>query len=399
MYKKLLPVAFSCMLMSGMTLAQDINFEKVSFNYVRLPMQPLPKEAKTFSGKVELTYKDEAAATKSAREQEVADLKAKAAADQDEYKKKSLGAKAFNKLVLDEGKPKGAVIGKDPYIAKIHDTNVLANSYIQIPGYTRQNADADVQVTVMLNGFSMVDIAEKTKETKVKIGGAETSITKFYYEISYKHPITLRVQDKAGNIIQESPIESLNEASTSLTSEHKSKEALDKYWSENQNTILRALDEKIISANMNVVKDELASRYGFSQVPRATTVINIKDKKVSYDDYNQAFEKATTAYSKLASNEKKAEAAAELEKAVELWNNALKESDVKNKKARVDAKVTAATHLNCAEAYMWLNNFEEAEKHLNKIKMLDISKYETLAKDLNTVIVEQKSRFNNNNKM
>ena len=86
----------------------------------------------------------------------------------------------------------------------------------------------------------------------------------------------------------------------------------------------------------------------------------------------------------------------ELEKAVELWNNALKESDVKNKKARVDAKVTAATHLNCAEAYMWLNNFEEAEKHINKIKVLDISKYETLAKELNTVIVEQKNRYNNN---
>ena len=38
------------------------------------------------------------------RQQEVADIKAKAAADQEEYKKKSLGAKAFNKIVLDEGK-------------------------------------------------------------------------------------------------------------------------------------------------------------------------------------------------------------------------------------------------------------------------------------------------------
>lgn len=396
MYKKLLPVAFSCMLMSGMSIAQDINFEKVNFNYVRLPLQPLPKEAKTFSGKVELTYKEEAAATKAAREQEVAELKAKAAAEQDEYKKKSLGAKAFNKIVLDEGKPKGAVIGKDPYVAKIHDANVLANSYIQIPGYTRQPADADVQVTVLLNGFSMVDIAEKTKESKMKINGVETSSTKFYYEISCKHPITLRVQDKTGNIIQESPIEVLNEPVVSYSAEHKSKDALEKYWYENQNTILRAIDEKLITSNMNIVKDELASRYGYAQVPRATTVINIKDKKVSYDDYNQAFEKATAAYSKLALQDKQAEAAAELEKAVELWNNALKESDPNNKKARVDAKVTAATHLNCAEAYMWLNNFEEAEKHLNKIKMLDISKYENLAKDLNTVIVEQKNRYNNN---
>ena len=69
---------------------------------------------------------------------------------------------------------------------------------------------------------------------------------------------------------------------------------------------------------------------------------------------------------------KQTEAKAELEKAVELWNYALKESDLKNKKARIDAKVTATTHLNCAEAYIWLN------------------------KELNTVIVEQKNRCNNN---
>ncbi|MBK0402158.1 hypothetical protein I5M27_04130 [Adhaeribacter sp. BT258] len=396
MYKRILPAAFSFMLLSGMAIAQDINFEKVNFDYVRLPMQPLPKDLKTYSGNVVLVYKDEVEANKAARQQEVADLKAKAAADQAEYKKKSLGEKAFNKIVLEEGKPKGPYIGSDPYMPKIHDAGVLANSYIQVPGYTRQDANADVQVSVLLNGFSMVDMSEKTKQSSLKINGVETSVTKHYYEVSYKHPITLRVQDKTGRILQESPIESLNESITANTGEFKSKDALEKYWSENQNSFLRSLDESIITRNMNLVKEELASRYGFVKMPRATAVINIKDKKVSYDDFNQAFEKATTAYSKLALQEKQAEATAELEKAVELWNNALKESDLKNKKARVDAKVTAATHLNCAEAYMWLNNYEEAEKHINKIKVLDISKYESLAKELNTVIVEQKNRYNNN---
>ncbi|MFC5269559.1 hypothetical protein [Adhaeribacter terreus] len=379
-----------------MAKAQDINFEKVNFEYVRLPLQPLPKELKTYSGNVVLVYKDEVEANKAARQQEVADIKAKAAADQDEYKKKSFGEKAFNKIVLEEGKPKGPYIGKDPYLPKMHDAGILANSYIQIPGFTKQDANADIQASVLLNGFAMSDMSEKTKQSSVKINGVETSSTKYFYEVSYKHPITLRVQDKTGRILHESPIESLNETITANTGEFKSKEALEKYWSENQNTFLRGLDESLITRNMNIVKDELASRYGFAKMPRATSVINIKDKKVSYDDFNQAFEKATTAYSKLALLDKQAEAATELEKAVELWNNALKESDLKNKKARVDAKVTAATHLNCAEAYMWLNNYEEAEKHINKIKVLDISKYESLAKELNTVIVEQKSRYNNN---
>ncbi|WP_181305323.1 hypothetical protein [Rufibacter sp. XAAS-G3-1] len=396
MYKRLLPFAFSCVLLSGAVNAQDINLEKINFSYLRLPLQPLPKEAKTFSGKVELAYREDAEASKAARQQEVADLKAKAAADQEAYKKMSLKDKAINKILLDEGKPTGAVIGTDPYVVKIHDAGMLANSYVQIPGYTRQDANADVQVTVLLNGFATADISEKTKESKTKVNGAEVISTKYYYEISYKHPITLRVQDKGGKILQESPIEKLDEVIIATSAEHKSKEALEKYWGTNQNTFLRNLDETILVRNMNIVKEELASRYGFAPVPRTAVVVNVKDKKVSYNDFNQAFENATSAYSKIANQEKKAEAAAELEKAIGLWNNALKEADPNNKKARIDAKVAAATHLNCAEAYMWLNNFEEAEKHINKIKVLDVNKYENLAKELNVVIAEQKERFNNN---
>ncbi|ARS35992.1 tetratricopeptide repeat protein [Pontibacter actiniarum] len=394
MYKKLLPAALSFVLLSGIVVAQDINLEKVSFNYMRLPLQPLPKEAKTFSGKVEIAYKEEVEAAKEARQQEVEDIKATAAAEKAEYKQKSLGAKAFSKIILDEGKPKGPVIGKDPYVAKIHDGNSLANSYVQIPSYTRQDADADVQVTVLLHGFSVVDVVPQTRESMIKKDGKDITTTYYYYEVSYNHPITLRVQNKDGQVLYESPIEALSELTVAKTGEYKTQDGLEKHWAINQNNFLRGLDDAIILKNMNIVKEELASQYGYNPMLRATTVLNIKDKKVSYDDFNQAFESATTGYSKLANQEKKAEAVAELEKALELWNNALKEADPKNKKARVDAKVAAATHLNCAEAYMWLNNFEEAEKHLNKIKMLDVSKYENLAKELQVVLADQKSRYN-----
>lgn len=76
-----------------------------------------------------------------------------------------------------------------------------------------------------------------------------------------------------------------------------------------------------------------------------------------------------------------------------LWEKALTESNPKDKKARIDEKVTAATLLNDAEANLWMNNFDEAELLLARLKLLDISRYNTLAKELGTVVQDQRTRY------
>ena len=87
-----------------------------------------------------------------------------------------------------------------------------------------------------------------------------------------------------------------------------------------------------------------------------------------------------------------------MEEAVALWNKALAESNPKDKKARIDAKVTAAALLNAAEANVWLNHFDEAELLLAKLKLLDISRYNEAAKELSVVLLDQRARFQANRK-
>ncbi len=85
-----------------------------------------------------------------------------------------------------------------------------------------------------------------------------------------------------------------------------------------------------------------------------------------------------------------------IKKALNLWEGALKESDLTNKKARVNDKVTAATRYNCALFYCWVNDHNKANYHLMKLKLLDMSKYKRQVKDLKAFIVDHKARYEAN---
>lgn len=68
------------------------------------------------------------------------------------------------------------------------------------------------------------------------------------------------------------------------------------------------------------------------------------------------------------------------------WDKALAESNPKDKKARIDEKVTAGTLYNDAEANLWMNKFDEAEILPARLKLPDISRYSTMAKELGVVV-------------
>ena len=60
--------------------------------------------------------------------------------------------------------------------------------------------------------------------------------------------------------------------------------------------------------------------------------------------------------------------------------------------------MTAATLFNAAEANMWLNNYDETDRLLARLRLLDISRYNTLAKELDGVAQDQHTRFKANKK-
>jgi hypothetical protein len=58
---------------------------------------------------------------------------------------------------------------------------------------------------------------------------------------------------------------------------------------------------------------------------------------------------------------------------VKYWQSAINESDVNNKKARIDKDVTIAVYFNLLEVYFALENYVDAEAVIIKLNTLNLS--------------------------
>ncbi|RTQ53309.1 hypothetical protein EJV47_00800 [Hymenobacter gummosus] len=388
------------LLLSAAAQAQSIDPQKVTFDYVRLPLVPVPAGTRTFQPEVVIRYADAVKQQKADHQQAVADAQAKAAKAKEEYKAQSLGTKALNRLVLDERKPGDAVIPAADYTAQIYDPKSLATTYVSLSGLQRAQADGDLRVTVSLDGFTQGPITPLAVQgTQTKIGGASLGDgVKHAYEVSYKSPIAVKVTAKDGTVLLDETVEATNEYVKAKTEAFATEDGLNKFWKTNQTTFMRQLDENQMKANMKLVTEYLDSKFGQRPITRNTSIVVVTDKKINYDEFPQAYEKALMGYKLLADPTRAADAQKQIGEAVALWNKALAESNPKDKKARIDEKVTAATLFNAAEANLWMNNFDEAERLLAKLKLMDISRYNTLAKELSEVVQDQRTRYNANKK-
>ena len=376
---------------------QSIDAQKITFDYVRLPLVALPAGTKTYLPEVVIRYADAVKEQQAAHSQAVTDAKSTAEKAKQEYKALSLKDKMVNRMLLDERKPGEAVIPMADYTAQVYDPKTLAATYVTISGLQKvQAADADLHVTVSLDGFTQGPINLVNPANNGVRLGSSTAPTKHAYEISYKSPVAVKVVAKDGTVLVDELIEATNTYTKSTTEAYNSEADLAKFWGTNQKSYLRLLDENSMKANMKLAADYLDSKLGHKMIPRTTSIWVVTDKKVNYDEYPQAFEKALLGYKMLADPSRMADGQKQIGAANELWKKALTESNPKDKKARIDEKVTAATLYNDAEANLWLNNFDEADLLLAKLKLLDIGRYNTPVKEMNELVVDQRARYNAN---
>ena len=355
--------------------SQNVYYEEVSFDYIRKPLQPLSKEIKNYSGEIIISYEDKVNEQKKNWAEEKAAIKTEVDQEQNDYKEKSLANKAMARALLDEKKPKKVII-EEKYFAKIHDKNTYA-SKIKLSGYNKEES-SDLKITISFLGFE--HLIEDVFANNV-----------YKYKISYKHPMELELLNTIyGDVIYKKAFDELNEFRSTTTKGFTSKIALEKYWQENVITFMRKLDEKITEGNFKKVIAHLNNQFSYSEAKRNLKVALVKPKKYSYDEHNTAFENIFMGYNAL---ENKEESVGMIKEAIKQWEEVLKETDKNDKKARINVKIAAATHLNCAEAYCWLDNYVNAKKHLMKVKMLNVGKYERKVDEYKKFIEDKEKRF------
>ena len=388
----LLGLLFCFILISA---AQNVKKENVIFNYTQLPLEPVDKNVKNYTRQIIVSYEDEVKAEKEEYERKVQEAETRYKEELNEWERQCAEArvqyekererqredrnkkKLIEKLLIEEKEQEPLVLPPKPYLRKprapkerkIYAKELLASSYLKLYGFNNSN-DNSIKYIVTLYGYDNAGIEIKKKERSRTKDGKTTKYYEYWYKMSYRHPMSVKVLLPDGKVLLNETIEEFNEYSAYKSKRYESKgELATKTLSER-----KTLDEKIIAKNLKKINEMVNDKYGFPNIERKATVYTVKSKKAPYPDYTMAFNEASSGYKLLTENKDKA--IEKITKAVKLWNEALEESEPDYKKARINLDVTIITFFNLAEAYIWLDDFEKANVQLNKVSLLKLSKRE-----------------------
>lgn len=180
----------------------------------------------------------------------------------------------------------------------------------------------------------------------------------YYYITSYNRPVYVKIQH-GNEILFEGTIES-STVSKSLRSD--------------KSPNMKTLEKRSVKESMAIANEYLNSNYGYSMISRTQSVRWVKNKKGNYDDLESAKDLALTSYEDFNGGKN----STELMKAITIWKAALKESNVDDKKSRVNKKVTTIILLNIIEASLITQNPIDAKSHMKTLKTIKLSYANTL---------------------
>jgi hypothetical protein len=383
-------------------IAQKVDKNDIEFSYVQLPLYPLDASIKAYNPEIVMAYEaDILAAQQQAQEgyeRELADYPqrvdaARAAYDEavaryeeemKAWEEKSAALRIVEKKILDENtkpvKPGNFYPPSKPVLRelrhqKLFNTDMLANSYLKLEGFEKGTESA-LMITTTLYGFEATEPELKQEEKSVYNSKTKQTVKviKYWYEITYRHPINLKVETPSGEVLVDETFAAFSEYAL-----YKSPVKEGAYPAFNRDATMSKLETEVVEYNMKVINEFLNNNYGYPLMTRTTTIYNIEPKKFNYDDYQQAYVSVITGLKLLASDE--AASSEKIAESVAAWEKAMEESNPADKKSRVNESVSIATLFNLAEACIMTSDFSKADDYLNQIYGLNPSKKEGKAID------------------
>jgi hypothetical protein len=374
-------------------MAQNIKSEDLKYNYVKLPSNPIQPRVLNYqsslssssdeeNSKLMAEYEKEKARADADYDREMAEypIKLKAADEKYEkemaaYNEKSLGKKILEKQLLNENtkpvkdyvpQPYKRTVPK-PNIKTTYDYPSLASTYLKLDGYVKgQNG---LTYHVNMQGFENSQPVVKTeikKESKIVNNVATNAdVTYYYVEFTYRNPMSVRIANASNqDVFYVAPTE-LTEFKTYKSSSSKTSPSSD------FSAIIRTVEEKVLADNLKFINHLVNDRIGYEITEREVSLDYVKSKKDEYQDVMDAYNNQLLGLKSLVSNEVVANE--KLKKAVSQWNEILKESDLENKKARIDKEVATSIYFNLLECYFALRNNSDVEQVMTALNKCDLS--------------------------
>ena len=370
----------SCILITGSLFAQKASGTNVDYEYYRLPLQKVAEKKYHFSVEIgyvkdyeaDMAFYEEAHAAYDMVKKELNDAYDKALED---YNNQSTGDKIAQRILLsDDGKPIKPTnknyadrlnsqykhfLGPAPYYNLVSPersdipTNSEMTSAIKLNGFTKSTSDG-LKIVLDATEFS------ETSETR-KLGEAPNETKETNFTVSCEVMVSI-VNSQGEEVYANTYAKTLKYKSAKKKLADWSKYERSSAYKNLPNTKKKSL----ITMLVKDVNTDLNNQFGYSWIKKRSKIYSAKGKKYFYDDLDKAVVSFQNGLKDLKVNQDVA--AGKLNSAIVVWNKALEELDLADKKARINNKIGAALYINLGLAYTLINEFDNADRALSTVQ-------------------------------
>ena len=370
----------SCILITGGLFAQKASGTNVDYEYYRLPLQKVAEKKYHFSVEIgyvkdyeaDMAFYEEAHAAYDMVKKELNDAYDKALED---YNNQSTGDKIVQRVLLsDDGKPIKPTnknyadrlnsqykhfLGPAPYYNLVSPersdipTNSEMTSAIKLNGFTKSTSDG-LKIVLDATDFS------ETSETR-KLGEAPNETKETNFTVSCEVMVSI-VNSQGEEVYANTYAKTLKYKSAKKKLADWSKYERSSAYKNLPNTKKKSL----ITMLVKDVNTDLNNQFGYSWIKKRSKIYSAKGKKYFYDDLDKAVVSFQNGLKDLKVNQDVA--AGKLNSAIVVWNKALEELDLADKKARINNKIGAALYINLGLAYTLINEFDNADRALSTVQ-------------------------------
>lgn len=397
---------FFLLLIVQFSFSQNINDNKVSFQYTQLPLIKVEKAYQTYETRVEHGYlesnKDSLAnyelrkeAAQKNYEQAYANYKLRKQNDLIRY------YQDMDKWEQNVNAGKLTADGKQ-LPQPIKPMPPVPPSYLDVPEprLSAPLSEDAVKTAVHISGFKeglggsilTIDIqAIRAIRIIEKKHGSGVN-TRYKYTCEYQLPVIVTFTTPTDGVLLREVI--LQNVQTYKMKDQKTQYAHKAYILQQGNKFYADLEQYARNKAIKAAGEYINNQLGYVVKTRKTEIYSVKKfKNYDYSDVTNAYSSTVAALQLVRKDLNHSAAKSKLQNALSQWKEIMLESNDYDKKARINNKISAMIWCNIAEVQFWLNQFDDAQATLNLAENARVLKAKNHAKGARNFYNPMKTRW------
>ena len=218
--------------------------------------------------------------------------------------------------------------------------------------------------------------------------------TKYDYKCHYTLQAKMEVLHPEKGVLFE---KTMGGTRTKGLRKYKSTYDFTKWYMNNRESFYTQIESEGRSAAISSSASTLDSQFGYIAKSRKAELYSVKKyKDYDYTDVVMAYGQTSEALMLIGNSADRSSAQDALEEARDMWLVILEESNIQNKKERINAKISTMIWCNLAEIAVWMADFTQADIQVSNVKNSKILKAKSHIKKEVSFYKDQRTRWEAN---